>query len=82
MDRLAEAIQVCRQLWSDSEEPYEGRYYQLGRTLDVLGPLSRPYVMIGGGGEKRTLRMVAQYADACNLFPGPDVARKLDVLRA
>jgi alkanesulfonate monooxygenase SsuD/methylene tetrahydromethanopterin reductase-like flavin-dependent oxidoreductase (luciferase family) len=71
-DRLEEAIQICLQLWSDSEEPYDGTYYRLGRTLDAPGPLRRPYLMIGGVGEKRTLRMVAQYADACNLFTDAD----------
>jgi alkanesulfonate monooxygenase len=82
-ERLEEAIQICLQMWSDSEAPYDGKYYQLGRTLNspqnIQGP--RPYLMIGGGGEKKTLRLVAQYADACNLFGGPDAARKLDVLR-
>lgn len=80
-ERLEETIQICRQLWSDSEAPYHGRHYQLGRTLNAPAPLRTPYLMIGGGGEKRTLRLVAQYADACNLFPGPDLAHKLDVLR-
>ncbi|MET0425209.1 MAG: LLM class F420-dependent oxidoreductase, partial [Actinoplanes sp.] len=58
--------------------------YQLGRTLNVPQPLQgeRPYLMIGGGGEQRTLKLVAQYADACNIGAGPDAAHKLDVLRA
>jgi F420-dependent oxidoreductase-like protein len=81
-ERLEEAIQICLQLWSDSEEPYNGQHYHLGRTLNAPQPLRQPYLMIGGGGEKRTLRLVAQYADACNLFPNQDVAHKLDVLRA
>jgi alkanesulfonate monooxygenase len=80
-DRLEETIQICLQMWSDSEEPYEGKYYQLGRTLNSPQNLQRPYLMIGGGGEKRTLRLVAQYADACNIFGGPEAAHKLDVLR-
>jgi alkanesulfonate monooxygenase len=82
MDRLEEAIQICLQMWSPSDGPYEGEYYQLGRTLNVPQPLqARPYLMIGGGGEQRTLKLVAQYADACNLAAGPEVAHKLDVLR-
>lgn len=81
-DRLEEAVKICLQMWSDSEEPFEGAHYQLGRTLDAPGPLRRPYLMIGGGGEKRTLRLVARYADACNIAAGPDAGHKLDVLRA
>jgi alkanesulfonate monooxygenase SsuD/methylene tetrahydromethanopterin reductase-like flavin-dependent oxidoreductase (luciferase family) len=80
-DRLEEAIQICQQMWSDADAPYAGAYHQLGRTLGVPQPLHRPYLMIGGVGEKRTLRLVARYADACNLFPDADPARKLDVLR-
>jgi alkanesulfonate monooxygenase len=81
-ERLEEAIQICLQMWSDSEEAYQGKHYQLGRTLNSPQNLQKkPYLMIGGGGEKKTLRLVAQYADACNLFGGPDAARKLDVLR-
>ncbi|HEX4832720.1 MAG TPA: LLM class F420-dependent oxidoreductase [Trebonia sp.] len=82
-ERLEEAIQVCQQMWSDSDGPYEGKHYRLGRTLNSPQSLQRPrpYLMIGGGGEKKTLRLVAQYADACNLFGGPEVAHKLEVLK-
>jgi alkanesulfonate monooxygenase len=83
-ERLDEALQICLQMWSDDESPYEGKHYQLARTLNVPQSLQRPHppILIGGGGERKTLRMVAQYADACNLFPGPELSRKLDVLRA
>jgi alkanesulfonate monooxygenase len=81
-DRLEEAIQICLQMWSDSEAPYEGAHYRLGRTLNSPQPLQpRPYLMIGGGGEKRTLRLVAQYADACNIAASPESGHKLEVLR-
>jgi len=82
-ERLEEAIQVCLQMWSGEQKPYDGKYYHLGRTLNSPQSLSvpHPYLMIGGSGEKKTLRLVAQYADACNLFGGPDAARKLEVLR-
>ncbi|HEX3962377.1 MAG TPA: LLM class F420-dependent oxidoreductase, partial [Trebonia sp.] len=70
-------------MWSGSEEPFDGQYYKLGRTLNSPQSLARPhpYLMVGGSGEKKTLRLVAQYADACNISAGPDAARKLDVLR-
>jgi F420-dependent oxidoreductase-like protein len=80
-ERLEETLQICRQMWSDSDAPYEGKHYRLGRTLNVPQPLRTPPILIGGGGEKKTLRLVAQYAQACNLFGGPDVEHKLDVLR-
>ncbi len=82
-ERLEEALQICLQMWSDDESPYNGKHYQLTRTLNVPQSLRRPHppILIGGGGEKKTLRMVAQYAQACNLFGGPDLARKLDILR-
>ncbi len=82
-ERLEETLQICLQMWSGSDAPYEGTHYQLGRTLNVPAALTRPHppILIGGGGEKKTLRLVAQYAQACNLFPGPDLEHKLDVLR-
>ncbi len=82
-ERLEEALQICLQMWSDDESPYSGKHYQLARTLNVPQSLRRPHppILIGGGGEKKTLRMVAQYAQACNLFAGPDLPRKLDILR-
>jgi len=83
-ERLEEAVQVCLQMWSASEAPFDGRHYQLGRTLNSPPNLRspRPYLMIGGSGEKKTLRLVAQYADACNFWGGgPELPGKLDVLR-
>ena len=82
-ERLEETLQICRQMWSNGDGPFEGRHYQLARTLNSPQPLQRPHppILIGGGGERKTLRLVAQYADICNLFPGPDLARKFDVLR-
>jgi alkanesulfonate monooxygenase len=82
-ERLEEALQIFLQMCSDDDGPYEGKHYQLGRTLNSPQPLQRPHppILIGGGGEKKTLRLVAQYAQACNLFPSPDLPRKLDVLR-
>jgi F420-dependent oxidoreductase-like protein len=82
--QLEETIQICLQMWSESEEPYEGAIWQLERTLNSPQSIARPhpYLMIGGGGEKKTLRLVAQYADACNLSAmGELPAHKLDVLR-
>jgi F420-dependent oxidoreductase-like protein len=83
-ERLEEALQICLQMWSDDDGPYNGKHYQLARTLNVPQPLQRPHppILIGGGGERKTLRLVAQYADACNLFAGPELERKLDILRS
>jgi F420-dependent oxidoreductase-like protein len=83
LDRLEEAIQICLQMWSDDDGPYAGRYYQLAETLCRPIPVStpRPRIIVGGGGERRTLRIVAKYADACNFFGTPEeVAHKVQVL--
>jgi alkanesulfonate monooxygenase len=82
-ERLEETLEIFLQMCSDDDGPYEGRHYKLGRTLNAPQPLQRPHppILIGGGGEKKTLRLVAKYAQACNLFPTPDLARKFDILR-
>lgn len=82
-ERLEETLQICRQMWSDDNGPYDGKHYRLAETLCSPQPLHRPRVLVGGSGERKTLRLVAQHADACNLFaPSPQViAGKLDVLR-
>ena len=80
---LEETLQVCRQMWSPDDGAYTGTHVQLAETLCSPQPLHSPRVMIGGSGERKTLRLVAQYADACNLFAGDTetVRGKLDVLR-
>lgn len=83
-ERLEETLSICRQMWDpDNNGPFVGKHYQLAETLCSPAPIKRPPVMIGGGGERKTLKLVARYGDACNLFTTSttDVARKLDVLR-
>jgi F420-dependent oxidoreductase-like protein len=83
-EMLEEAIQICEQMWSDDEGPYDGVHYQLAETICRPRPIQspRPPILIGGSGEKKTLRLVAQYADACNLFSSADdeLQRKLAIL--
>ncbi|MEV4124511.1 LLM class F420-dependent oxidoreductase [Nocardia sp. NPDC049707] len=83
-ERLEETLRICQQMWDPQNNgPFDGKYYQLAETLCSPQPINRPKVLIGGGGERKTLRLVAQYGDACNLFGSApeDVGHKLDVLR-
>jgi alkanesulfonate monooxygenase len=82
-ERLEETLQIALQMWSDNDGSYDGAHYQLSQTTNSPQALTKPHppILIGGMGEKKTLRLVAQYAQACNLFYGPDLAHKLDVLR-
>jgi alkanesulfonate monooxygenase SsuD/methylene tetrahydromethanopterin reductase-like flavin-dependent oxidoreductase (luciferase family) len=83
--RLEETLQICHQMWSDDDGPFVGQFYRLDETICSPPPVSRPRprILVGGGGEKKTLRLVARYADACNLFAvdAAEVAHKLEVLR-
>ncbi len=81
---LEEALQIAKQMWSVNNGPYHGKHYRLEETLCSPQPLSRPHppILVAGGGEKKTLRLVAQYADACNLFGSPEtVSAKLAILK-
>jgi F420-dependent oxidoreductase-like protein len=85
-ERLEETLRICLQMWDpQADGPFEGNHYRLAETLCVPAPMSAPHpeIMIGGGGEKKTLRLVARYGDACNLFTTSpeEVGHKLDVLR-
>jgi F420-dependent oxidoreductase-like protein len=82
-EHLEDALEVALRMWSDDESPYQGHHVDMARALNSPQALTRPHppIMIGGGGEKKTLRFVAKYAQSCNLFPGPELEHKLDVLR-
>jgi F420-dependent oxidoreductase-like protein len=81
-EMLEETLQICLQMWSDNDGPYEGKHYRLAETICQPQPIRRPPIFIGGGGEKKTLRLVAQYADVWNgTSPLEELPHKLDVLR-
>jgi F420-dependent oxidoreductase-like protein len=85
-ERVDETLRIVRQMWSDDDGPFEGDHYRLAETVCAPRPLHRVPVMVGGNGERKTLRLVARYADACNLIVSGDAAaetarHKLDVLR-
>jgi F420-dependent oxidoreductase-like protein len=86
-ERLEEAVQICLRMWAGDhgdDQPFEGRHFRLERALNSPQAPTRPHppIVIGGEGERKTLRLVARYADACAVFPTPELPHKLDVLRA
>ncbi len=88
IERLEETLQIAKQMWSGEVKPFNGRYYQLAEPINSPPPLSKPHplILVGGSGERKTLRLVAQYADACNLYALPfssndEIVRKLNVLK-
>ncbi len=85
-EMLEETLRICLKMWSGErgdETPFDGEHYRVERPLNLPQNLTRPHppILIAGGGERKTLRLVARYADACNLRPGPDIPEKLEILR-
>ncbi len=79
--RLEETLRICRQMWSGSRDSYVGEHYRIASTLNSPPPVNRPRILVGGGGERVTLRLAARYADAFNVYGGPDAGQKVTRLR-
>jgi F420-dependent oxidoreductase-like protein len=85
-ERMEEMLQICLRMWQGEkgdEHPFEGKYHHIERPFNIPQSLTRPHppILIAGSGEQKTLHLVARYADACNLRPGPEIPKKLEILR-
>lgn len=84
-EMVEETLQICRQMWSPDDGPYVGKHYRLAETICAPQPVRQPPILIGGGGEKKTLRLAAHYADIWNrngtVLRPDDLGRKVEVLR-